>query len=326
MSNSSLKLFLSHPLISGGVTNTSFTTVETEITKANALDFFRYDSTTIRFKDGCCTNENFEYATAVHFCFDNNHSDNPSDWDQPDKIASHLRRQCINHLIAPSQDHLLLMNDKVARPGFQVILPLSAPVDRETYARARAQCLRLYKTAGPKIESEALKIYGFGDNPYPFNEVWFEGLYFDEKVRAPFCSPHNDTAFDWSSDAGKKLHDVLKDESFIGELLSHYIGDVYLSKSTTNDYERVRRRVVLEFKGHGGCRLSFSDEVMRSTTPSSDEWTSQSMLVPFAMGFGSDPTDAQGVTLRLTPKMSGDFVVLEIVEAEPPKSVRDQQT
>ncbi len=326
MNSSNLKLFLSHPLNSGGRKNALFSTTPKEITEDNVLKLLRFDHTTIRFKGGRCMSKYFEYATAIPFSIDNNHSESQTKWVYPNQISNYLHKFGINHLIVESRSHLLSRNGKPSRPMFQVYLPLAMPVyGSKAYVQIRAACIKPFEVAGLKIKSNEQKIFGFGDNPNAFVEYWLDGLCFDELASHRFCQPQKDSVSVVSTKGEQKIHDVLKNKLLIGELLMQYMDDVCLSKSTTNAHKKIKRRVVFDCMDHALGTWSFSDEVIQSKASSSDELKNQSILIPVLMGTRNNPEDTQSVTLRLTPKMSGSSVILEIEEAEPSKLVDDRR-
>jgi hypothetical protein len=131
MNSLNLKLFLSHPRVTGGRKNTSFLKTPTEITLANARDHLRNDYMTVRCKGGHCKDENFKCATAISISIDNSNSDVPEDWVYPSVMAHRLQRQSINYWMVADRSHLLPMKGKVARPMFHVHLPLAKAFARK---------------------------------------------------------------------------------------------------------------------------------------------------------------------------------------------------
>ena len=185
-----LRLFASHPECFNGAFNTSFAPVQTEITADNAMDFFRYDHTPIKFSGGHCKGENFEYATAVPFDMDNDDADNPEKWDNPtnwvspDTIANRLKALGIIFWMAASRNHQLPKEKngqmRPARPKFHVYLPLSVPLyDCDQYVRYCEWCIKTFNS-DPQIKSKAQKLFGYGSNSNAFVLTWNEGRCVDE--------------------------------------------------------------------------------------------------------------------------------------------------
>ena len=175
-----LKLFKSQAAITGGTKNTLFSTTATEITEANASEFFRFDHTPILFKGGYCKGENFEYATCVPFDIDNSHSDNPDDWISPEDVQQQLQHRGINYWMVSSRNHFLSKEEKAPRPKFHVYLPLAETLsDSDKFVRYCKWCIETF-AADPKVKSKSQKLFGFGDNPNAFVECWNEGRCIDE--------------------------------------------------------------------------------------------------------------------------------------------------
>lgn len=218
MNNNILKLFQSQVAITGGRTNTSFSTTPTEITEGNAAEVFRYDHTPISFKNGCCLGANFEYATAIVFDIDNSHSDNPADWVHQDEITSRLKKLGFNYWIVASRNHQLPKDGKTPRPKFHVYLPLSVSLnDSDKFVRFCQWCIKTFG-ADSKVKSKAQKLFGYGDNSNAFVEFWRQGRCVDEiltdddlvtvvtrvPVTPAVCSSTNGVSdFDWFADSGE---------------------------------------------------------------------------------------------------------------------------
>jgi hypothetical protein len=162
--NNILILFPSHPPVVGEASNTTFSITPTEITEADAMDFFRYDHTPILFTGGHSKGENFEYATAIPFDIDNSHSDNPADWVYPEEIVRRLQAFGINYRIVASRNHLIPKEKNgvihAARPKFHVYLPLAAPLyDADKFVRYCDWCIKTFGS-DPQVKSKSQKIFG----------------------------------------------------------------------------------------------------------------------------------------------------------------------
>jgi len=175
-----LKLFLSSPPVVGMLKNTSFSTTPTEITEANASEFFRHDHSPIQFANGHSKGENFELATAIPFDVDNSHSDNSDDWIGADEMYELLQQFGINCYIVSSRNHLISKDGKTPRPKYHVYLPLAEPLsDSDKFVLYCRWCIETFH-ADPKVSLKSQKIFGYGDNPHSFVESWLEGHYIDE--------------------------------------------------------------------------------------------------------------------------------------------------
>lgn len=227
--NHTLKLFQSQSAIAGGLANTLFLTTPTEITEANAEEFFRYDHTPILFKGGYCLGTNYECATCIVFDIDNSNSDTPVDWILPDKVASRLKELGINFWISTSRNHQLAKEGKIPRPKFHVYLMLSTPLyDSDEYVLRCEWCIKTFGS-DPKVKSKAQKIFGYGNNPNVFIDFWSEGRCIDEVLTnddliastpsqkvidsLPFPSDEGSTAFDWFSESGEWKNHLVDLES-----------------------------------------------------------------------------------------------------------------
>ena len=190
MTNRALNLFKSQPRVTGGLTNTSFSTEPTEITPINAWNFFHDDHTPIRFKNGHSLSGNFEYAWAIPFDIDNDDSnlpeewDNPANWTLPHEISRRLKEFGINYWMVASRNHWIpKTKDNVvreARPKFHVYLPLSQPLyDSDKFVRFCEWCIRTFNS-DVQVKSRAQKIFGHGGNFNTLLDNWNEGRCVDE--------------------------------------------------------------------------------------------------------------------------------------------------
>ena len=119
--------------------------------------FFRYDHTSICFKDGHSKGDNFGYATTIPFDIDNSHSDNPEDWITPDAIASRLKGLGISFWMAGSRNHQLSKTKngvvQSARPRFHVYLLLSVLLyDSDKFVLLCEWCIGTFNS-DPQVKS-----------------------------------------------------------------------------------------------------------------------------------------------------------------------------
>lgn len=238
----SLLLFPSQPAVIGGHNKTSFSMTPTEITEANASEFFRSDHTPILFEKGISKSENYKYATCIVFDIDNGHSDAPEKWIRPKDVARCLQELGINYWMSASRNHkkpklakvrrkdedgnvVESQEEKAARPKFHVYLILAIPLyDGDKFVRYCEWCIKTFN-ADPKVKSKAQKIFGYGDNPNAAVKNWSEGRCIDEVLTdedlatvaplvpeqkqttpiVPLNRPpkESNTIFDWFSESGE---------------------------------------------------------------------------------------------------------------------------
>ena len=174
-----LKLFPKVPK-AGRRTKSSFSTIPTDITSANASKFFQHGYTPILFKNGDAKCNNFEYATAIPFIVDNLHCTSHKDWVLPDGIGGLLKAFGIRFVLATGWN--LCPNDVIPVGHLMIYgyLPLSEPLyDSDKFVRYCQWCIRTLG-GNPKVKSKALMMCGYDTNRNSFRSSWFEGRCIDE--------------------------------------------------------------------------------------------------------------------------------------------------
>ena len=175
-----LNLFSSQPLCVGVPNKTSFSTEATEITDANAREFFKYDYVPIKFTGGCRHGDNFESAFAIPGDVDNTHTDDPNDWVTIESVTTRLKEQGINHWIHSSRSDGKPKGEKTARDKFHVIFPLSEPLnDKKRFVAYCEWFIRNFQ-GDSKVKSFSQLMFGYGDHSAPKIDSYMEGRCIDE--------------------------------------------------------------------------------------------------------------------------------------------------
>lgn len=109
-----------------------------------------YDHVCAQYADGIRKEANFQFSDVLPMDCDNDHSDNPSDWLTPERLAQQLPD--VAFAATYSRHHMQAKGKFSARPRFHVFFPTAACTDAATH---KAMKLRIHK-ALPFFDGNAL--------------------------------------------------------------------------------------------------------------------------------------------------------------------------
>ena len=92
----------------------------------------RYDHVFVKFEDNRRRNGNFLYADLMAMDCDNDQSDRPEDWIQPEDLGSMLPE--VPYFVCSSRHDGIPKGSSAARPRFHVIFPIDRITNAEEYA------------------------------------------------------------------------------------------------------------------------------------------------------------------------------------------------
>ena len=125
--------------------NPAAITTAADLKKATA-----YDHVCAQYADGIRKEANFQFSDVLPMDCDNDHSDNPSDWLTPERLAQQLPD--VAFAATYSRHHMQAKGKYSARPRFHVFFPTAACTNAATH---KAMKLRIQK-ALPFFDGNAL--------------------------------------------------------------------------------------------------------------------------------------------------------------------------
>lgn len=159
---------------------------EEDLTKAVSHDYVA-----AKFKEGYRSNDNFIEADAVILDIDNDHSNEESEWVKPETIREIFPN--VEYFVHFSRHHMIAKGNKIPRPKFHVIFPISKCDNREEYRTIKLKIMRFcdlfdkkaldnghffYGTSEPKVmHFEGDELIDEFLNIYDFNQL---NLHVDE--------------------------------------------------------------------------------------------------------------------------------------------------
>lgn len=143
--------------------NPAAITTAADLKKATA-----YDHVCAQYAEGIRKEANFQFSDVLPMDCDNDHSDNPSDWLTPERLAQQLPD--VAFAATYSRHHMQAKGKYSARPRFHVFFPTAACTNAATH---KAMKLRIQK-ALPFFDGNALDAarFLFG---CPSDVFWHEG-------------------------------------------------------------------------------------------------------------------------------------------------------
>lgn len=96
------------------------------------------------------SNDNFQGSDCLSVECDNDHSDNPADWETPDDIAEAFPG--VEFAVHYSRNHMKVKNGKAARPKFHAFFAIDPVTDAEEYASLK----KLLHAIFPYFDTNAL--------------------------------------------------------------------------------------------------------------------------------------------------------------------------
>ena len=138
-----------------------------------------FDHTCGRFKNSYRSKTNFLSSDCIVMDFDNDKTEDPSEWMTPDKIASLLPD--VNLAIAPSRHNMLPKGTLSPRPRGHVYFPIAETTDAEKYANVKAAIRAHFPFFDDNAVDAARFIFGTGMDAEDI--LWQDGwLNIDEEI------------------------------------------------------------------------------------------------------------------------------------------------
>ena len=148
-----------------------------------------FDHTCGRFKNSYRSKNNFISSDCIVMDFDNDKTEDPSEWMTPDKIASLLPD--VNLAIAPSRHNMLPKGTISARPRGHVYFPIADTTDAEKYASIKAAIRVHFPFFDDNAVDAARFIFGTGMDAEDI--LWQDGwLNIDEELTPVSQEPSRD--------------------------------------------------------------------------------------------------------------------------------------
>ena len=141
-----------------------------------------FDHTCGHFSNNYRSTKNFLSSDCIVMDFDNDQTEDPSEWMTPDRIASLLPD--VNLAIAPSRHNMLPKGSISARPRGHVYFPISAATDPGIYASIKAAICSQYPFFDDNAVDTARFIFGTGMDADDI--LWQDGwMNIDEDLSIP---------------------------------------------------------------------------------------------------------------------------------------------
>jgi len=125
---------------------------------ASFLSAITKDHVCACYKNNHRSNKNFIESDTVMLDVDNDLSDNPKDWIDPDSMASFLPG--VSLVITPSRHNLIVKGTLSARPRFHVYLPITVIKNADTYAALKQKILTTFPFFDKGAMDAARFVYG----------------------------------------------------------------------------------------------------------------------------------------------------------------------
>lgn len=136
----------------------------------DCLEVMAFDHVCAEFKNYRRSNDNFLSSDVEVMDCDNDHSDNPTDWIYPEKLAERIG-QDVAFAVVPSRNHMKPKDGKSARPRFHVYFPHDPLTDSEACAALKKAIYQKFPFFDGKALDSARFIFG-----NPADEIlWHEG-------------------------------------------------------------------------------------------------------------------------------------------------------
>lgn len=154
-----------------------------EVTATDAAGLAKavaHDQVFAKYKGYYRSTANFLESRVIALDCDNDHSDDPADWETPESLSEKFWD--VDHAIIPSRNNMLPKGGKAARPRMHVLFLASSPyTDPDAYAADKAAIQRKY----PFFDGNALDAarFFFGSDVDAKDIIWNEGyLAIDETL------------------------------------------------------------------------------------------------------------------------------------------------
>ena len=145
-----------------------------------------YDHTCGAFRNNYRKKENFVGSDCIVMDFDNDHSEDPSEWITPDRIASLLPD--VNLAIAPSRHNMLPKEGKTARPRGHVYFPITNTSNAADYEAIKTRIRRRFPFFDDNAVDAARFIFGTGMDADDI--LWQDGwININEEISTEAVSP-----------------------------------------------------------------------------------------------------------------------------------------
>lgn len=163
----------------------------TERTIKNPSDLAQalaFDHTCGRFKNNYRSKSNFLSSDCIVMDFDNDHTEDPSEWMTPSKIAALLPD--VNLAIAPSRHNMLPKGSISARPRGHVYFPIKNTEDANNYSTVKAAIRSRFPFFDDNAVDAARFIFGTGMEAEDI--LWQDGwLCIDEELQTETKTNHD---------------------------------------------------------------------------------------------------------------------------------------
>ncbi len=137
------------------------------------------DQVFAKYRGNYRSNDNFIESCVIPQDCDNDHSEDPKDWETPESLSEKLKE--VDHVIIPSRNNMLPKGNKSARPRMHVLFPTQCYTDATMYAAVKSAIQRKYHFFDQKAVDAAR--FFFGSNVNPSDIIWHEGfLQIDETL------------------------------------------------------------------------------------------------------------------------------------------------
>lgn len=136
----------------------------------DCLEVMSFDHVCAEFKNYRRSNDNFLSSDVEVMDCDNDHSDNPSDWIHPEKLAERIGWD-VAFAVVPSRNHQKPKDGKSARPRFHVYFPHDPITDSEACGALKKAIQQSFPFFDGNAVDSARFIFG-----HPVEEIfWHEG-------------------------------------------------------------------------------------------------------------------------------------------------------
>jgi len=213
-----LKVFLATGKCVADPENTYFETTPVDLTKDNALEILSVDHTTICFKNGYRSSDNFIYAIGIPVDWDNSHSDDPKHWVTMQSVRSRFKEVGINVLLYSSKSHMVPKGGKAARPRFHGIVPLSEPLyDADKFVAYCKWCIRILGS-DPQVCLKSQQLFGSGDNEEVEGKLYSKALFIDQRLRDTDLYPAEEKTTRKKGKSDQTFHEFINWENHLHDL------------------------------------------------------------------------------------------------------------
>lgn len=146
---------------------------------AQAAEATEHDHVFAKYKHHYRSTDNFIEAFVIPMDCDNDHSEDPADWETAESLSEKL--QDIDHVIVPSRHHMLPKGKLSARPRLHVWFPTQRYTDQAQYAAVKIAIQKRYPFFDDNAVDSARFFYGSAVDAKDI--IWNEGfLQIDETL------------------------------------------------------------------------------------------------------------------------------------------------